>query len=79
MVPGIVKVIDGCRFTGYNEVRLRENVIDNKMNLYYGDNCWICEGWLEYRFEWTNESSTIKGIDELFLHLEIDSYKPCKM
>lgn len=44
-----------------------------------GDNCWICEGWYQHEFEWIGLSGDLKGSDQLFIHLEIDHYHPCKM
>lgn len=45
-----------------------------------GDNCWICEGWVEEEFLLSAIECVNEDLDtEFFLHLEIDDYKACKM
>lgn len=44
ILPGVPRSIDGCKFTGYNEIRSQISK-DEELPMKLGDNCWICEGW----------------------------------
>jgi hypothetical protein len=43
-------------------------------------NCWVCEGWAEYRFTFTPGVSDNQPIHDPYvpinLHLEVDNFKP---
>ncbi|EGR31090.1 leucine rich repeat protein [Ichthyophthirius multifiliis] len=72
-----------------NSIKIINNIYYNKkkrdlheqINLQYGDNCWICEGWIQYNFTWKGELSGIlpQNTQTLYLHLEIDYFKPSLM
>jgi len=43
------------------------------------DNCWICHGWMEIRFEISSESSDLFTGEPAFLHLDFEDYQPIYM
>ncbi|EGR27628.1 leucine rich repeat protein [Ichthyophthirius multifiliis] len=43
------------------------------------DNCWICDGWFEVKFEIKDTSSDLFGGEPVFLHLDFDNYVPVYM
>lgn len=43
------------------------------------DTCWICEGWQEVKFEYVPGRSGQLQSEPLFIHLEVDNYRPILM
>lgn len=39
------------------------------------DNCWICEGWVEIKFQY----SGVEYQHPIFLHLDFEDYRPMLM
>ena len=37
--------------------------------------CWICEGWKEVEFTWTNTDPTLVDPEPVYLHLDFDEWK----
>ena len=54
------------------------------LDMQIADNCWICEGWAEVVFEFKRYSNGMYPNGEtthdihvpIYLHLELDNYKP---
>ncbi|EGR30607.1 leucine rich repeat protein, partial [Ichthyophthirius multifiliis] len=67
------KRIDGCRFKNYN---INIFQVEQDLNFRNGDNCWICEGWIEHTFYFKNNDFQLKVI---YIHIEVDEYKAAKM
>ncbi|CAD8141715.1 unnamed protein product [Paramecium octaurelia] len=76
---------DGLQLQG-NVLRLQQkkyeidgvNFIPELNNGLIGsDCCWICQGWMEFKFNYTPEE--FKGDVPIFLHLDFLDYKPIPM
>ncbi|CAD8162810.1 unnamed protein product [Paramecium octaurelia] len=46
-------------------------------NLFGNDCCWICQGWMEYRFQYNPENDNNQ--DPIFIHLDFLDYQPIPM
>ncbi|KAL4469917.1 hypothetical protein ABPG72_006557 [Tetrahymena utriculariae] len=63
--------------------RAKKNSLFENLAMAESENCWICEGWIEYEFEINlnvyNLMNFYQEEQNLYLHLEIDEFVPCKM
>lgn len=42
-------------------------------------NCWICEGWVERKFQWIIGSSGKHYKEPVYIHFDFDEYNPWLM
>ncbi|EAR98718.2 hypothetical protein TTHERM_00582240 (macronuclear) [Tetrahymena thermophila SB210] len=63
--------------------RAKKNNLFENFVMAESENCWICEGWIEHEFELNlnvyNLLNFYREEQNLYLHLEIDEFVPCKM
>ncbi|KAL4461514.1 hypothetical protein ABPG74_016138 [Tetrahymena malaccensis] len=63
--------------------RAKKNSLFENLVMAESENCWICEGWIEYDFELNlnvyNLLNFYQEEQNVFIHLEIDEFVPCKM
>ena len=62
------------------EYELRKTAVDTVRKIRGKNNCWICEGFREIKFEYIPEEPIIDPNNHLVkLHLDFDNYKPFDM
>ncbi|CAD8172456.1 unnamed protein product [Paramecium pentaurelia] len=79
---GFIKFINDSE--EFKVVQQKKNVIDGVNyipiqgdNLFGNDCCWICQGWMEYRFQYNPENDSNQ--DPIFIHLDFLDYQPIPM
>lgn len=57
--------------------QLKKQSANQKLKSY--QNCWVCEGWSEKKFQWKPQISGESIKEPIYIHFDFDEYRPWLM